>query len=88
MAIRQFEYTKTKLMSLWVDALKRTKQSPILRRLLRRATALLAMTAELLDLEHLGELHGEVQVTCELQLALHEGLHPVEFASKDFDIIG
>ena len=28
-------------------------------------------------LEHLHQLHGEVQVACQLDLALHEGLHTV-----------
>jgi hypothetical protein len=39
------------------------------------------------DLEHLHQFHCQVQVTCQLDLPLHEGLHPVEFACEDLDII-
>ncbi len=40
------------------------------------------------DLKHLCELHGQIHITCEFQLALHEGLHSVNFTSEDFDNIG
>ena len=42
----------------------------------------------LLDLEHLGQLHRQVQVACQFDLSLHEGLHPVQFAGEDLDVIG
>ena len=58
-------------------------------RVLPRNTCAIASAGvtELLDLEHLRQFHREVKIACEFQLALHEGLHSVNFTSEDFDII-
>ena len=41
----------------------------------------------LLDLEHLHHFHRQVQVASQFDLALHEGLHPIQFAGEDLDVI-